>query len=108
MVPETIESGIGSVGIHKGLCHLVDMLSGGVTHEWVVGTPSSGVITLLDTFVEGTEEADAGGDVEVFHVGVLAESVLVGEFDPTTGRPSVLRMGAGGNGMFSCRRGSIE
>jgi hypothetical protein len=108
MVPETIESGIGSVGIHKGLCHLVDMLFGGVSHEWVVGTPSFSVVSLFDSLVEGSEELEADGFIELFHVDVVAEAILVGEFDPTTERPSVLRMGAGGNGVFSGLRGSIE
>ena len=108
MVPETIESGIGSVGIHKGLCHLVDMLFGGVSHEWVVGTPSLGVVSLFDSLIEGSEELETGGFIELFHVDVMGESVLVGEFDPTTERPSVLRMGTGGNGVLTGLRGSIE
>ena len=108
MVPESIESGIGSVGIHKGLCHLVDMLFGGVSHEWVVGTPSLGVVSLFDSLVEGSKELEADWLVELVHVDVVAESVLVGEFDPTAERPSVLRMGTGGNGVLTGLRGSIE
>jgi hypothetical protein len=66
------------------------MLFGGVTQEWIVGTPSVGVVALLDGFIEGSEEVDTGGFVESIHVCVMAESISVGEFDPATERPSVL------------------
>ena len=108
MDSKAIESGIGSVGVHKGLCHLVDMFFGGGTQEWVIRTPAFGVVATFDGFAEGVEESDAGSGVELFHVGVVAEAIGVGEFDPTTECPSVLRMGAGGNGSFSGLRGSIE
>jgi hypothetical protein len=49
-----------------------------------------------------------GGFVESFHVDVMAESAMVGNVDSTTECPSVLRMGAGGNGVFVGCRGSIE
>jgi hypothetical protein len=84
------------------------MLFGGVSHEWAGGTPSFGVVPLFDSLVEGSEELEADWLVELVHVDVVAESVLVGEFDPTAERPSVLHMGAGGNGVFSVPRGSIE
>ncbi len=90
MDSKAIESGIGSVGVHKGLCHLVDMFFGGGTQEWVIGTPALGVVSTFDGFAEGAKELDTGSRVKLLHVDVVAEAIGMGEFDPTTEHPSVL------------------
>ena len=84
------------------------MFFGGGTQEWVIGTPAPGVVSTFDGFAEGAKELDVGSGVKLFHVGVVAEAIGVGDFDPTMERPSVLRMGAGGNSLFLGLRGSIE
>ena len=90
MDSKAIKLGIGLVGVHKGLCHLVDLFFGNGTQEWVIGTPTPGVVSTFDGFAEGTKELDTGSRVELLHVDVVAEAIGMGEFDPTMERPSVL------------------
>jgi len=61
-----------------------------------------------DGLAEGAKETDACVVVEVFHIDVVPEAVLMAELDPTNKPPILLGVGVGGNGMLSGRTGSIE
>ena len=101
MVSPLVEAGIGSVGRHKGHCHLFHMVPGGAGHERARGSTSARIASISDCLAEGTKETDAFVVGEVIEVDVVAEAIAVGELDPTNKRPILLLVGAGGDGMFA-------